>query len=134
VDATASVRALLAAAAFALVATLWRRASLALAEVSRLGDAHEAGRRGDADRRLGRPRRLADLHARRNRDSGRLAQQISLATGRLVALVATVWGANPVASVLLGVLVLQEWLDRTPAWQAVVTMGDARGRASRAPS
>jgi drug/metabolite transporter (DMT)-like permease len=55
--------------------------------------------------------------------AGFLVQQISLATGRLVASVATVSVANPVVSVLLGVLVLQERLDRTPAWHAVVAIG-----------
>jgi drug/metabolite transporter (DMT)-like permease len=52
-----------------------------------------------------------------------LVQQISLATGRLVASVATVSVANPVVSVLLGALVLQERLDRTPPWHAVVAIG-----------
>ena len=50
-------------------------------------------------------------------------QQISLATGRLVTSVATVSVANPVVSVLLGVLVLQERLDQPPAWHAVVAIG-----------
>jgi hypothetical protein len=50
-------------------------------------------------------------------------QQLSLATGRLVASVATVSVANPVVSVLLGALVLQERLDRTPPWHAVVAVG-----------
>jgi drug/metabolite transporter (DMT)-like permease len=50
-------------------------------------------------------------------------QQISLATGRLVTSVATVSVANPVVSVLLGVLVLQERLDQPPAWHAVVAVG-----------
>ncbi len=50
-------------------------------------------------------------------------QQLSLATGRLVASVATVSAVNPVVSVLLGALVLQERLDRTPAWHAVVAVG-----------
>jgi drug/metabolite transporter (DMT)-like permease len=50
-------------------------------------------------------------------------QQISLATGRLVPSVATVSVANPVVSVLLGVLVLQERLDQPPAWHAVVAVG-----------
>jgi hypothetical protein len=63
--------------------------------VRHLGDSHEAGRRGDAYRRLGHPCPLADLHARRNRIAGFLVQQISLATGRLVASVATVSVANP---------------------------------------
>jgi hypothetical protein len=55
--------------------------------------------------------------------AGFLVQQISLATGRLVASVATVSVANPVVSALLGVLVLQERLDTTPAWHAVVAVG-----------
>jgi drug/metabolite transporter (DMT)-like permease len=50
-------------------------------------------------------------------------QQISLATGRLVTSVATVSVANPVVSVLLGVLVLQERLDQPPAWHAVLAIG-----------
>jgi drug/metabolite transporter (DMT)-like permease len=50
-------------------------------------------------------------------------QQISLATGRLVPSVATVSVANPVVSVLLGVLVLQERLDQPPAWHAVLALG-----------
>jgi drug/metabolite transporter (DMT)-like permease len=50
-------------------------------------------------------------------------QQVSLATGRLVTSVATVSVANPVVSVLLGVLVLQERLDRPPAWHAVLAVG-----------
>jgi drug/metabolite transporter (DMT)-like permease len=50
-------------------------------------------------------------------------QQLSLATGRLVASVATVSAVNPVVSVLLGALVLQERLDKTPAWHAVVAVG-----------
>ena len=50
-------------------------------------------------------------------------QQISLATGRLVTSVATVSVANPVVSVMLGVLVLQERLDQPPAWHAVVAVG-----------
>jgi hypothetical protein len=50
-------------------------------------------------------------------------QQISLATGRLVRSVATVSVANPVVSVMLGALVLQERLDKTPSWHAVVAIG-----------
>jgi uncharacterized membrane protein len=50
-------------------------------------------------------------------------QQVSLATGRLVPSVATVSVANPVVSVLLGVLILQERLDQPPAWHAVVAVG-----------
>ena len=50
-------------------------------------------------------------------------QQLSLATGRLVTSVATVSVANPVVSVLLGALVLQERLDNTPPWHAVVAVG-----------
>ncbi|MGH2988863.1 MAG: DMT family transporter [Solirubrobacterales bacterium] len=50
-------------------------------------------------------------------------QQLSLATGRLVTSVATVSVANPVVSVMLGALVLQERLDKTPEWHAVVAVG-----------
>jgi drug/metabolite transporter (DMT)-like permease len=50
-------------------------------------------------------------------------QQISLATGRLVTSVATVSVVNPVVSVLLGAFVLQERLDKTPEWHAVVAIG-----------
>jgi EamA domain-containing membrane protein RarD len=50
-------------------------------------------------------------------------QQLSLATGRLVTSVATVSVLNPVVSVMLGALVLQERLDRTPPWHAVVAVG-----------
>jgi hypothetical protein len=55
--------------------------------------------------------------------AGFYLQQISLATGRLVTSVATVSVANPVVSVMLGVLVLQERLDQPPAWHAVVAIG-----------
>ena len=54
---------------------------------------------------------------------GFYVQQISLATGRLVTSVATVSVANPVVSVLLGVLVLQERLDQPPAWHVIVAIG-----------
>jgi len=50
-------------------------------------------------------------------------QQISLATGRLVTSVATVSVTNPVVSVLLGVLILQERLDQPPAWHVVLAVG-----------
>jgi hypothetical protein len=50
-------------------------------------------------------------------------QQLSLATGKLVTSVATVSVANPVVSVMLGALVLQERLDKTPPWHAVVAVG-----------
>ena len=53
---------------------------------------------------------------------GFLFQQLSLSTGRLVPSVATVSVANPVVSVLLGALVLQETLDRNPPWHAVVAV------------
>ena len=49
-------------------------------------------------------------------------QQLSLATGRLVTSVATVSVANPVVSVMLGALVLQERLDKDPEWHAVVAV------------
>ena len=54
---------------------------------------------------------------------GFLFQQLSLATGRLVPSVAAVSVANPVVSVLLGALVLQERLDKNPSWHAVVAVG-----------
>ena len=49
-------------------------------------------------------------------------QQLSLATGKLVTSVATVSVTNPVVSVLLGVLVLQERLDQPPAWHVVLAI------------
>ena len=55
--------------------------------------------------------------------AGFYVQQLSLATGRLVTSVATVSVANPVVSVMLGVLVLQERLQQPPAWHAVVAIG-----------
>jgi hypothetical protein len=55
--------------------------------------------------------------------AGFYLQQISLATGQLVASVATVSVANPIVSVMLGALVLQERLDKTPSWHAVVAIG-----------
>jgi drug/metabolite transporter (DMT)-like permease len=54
---------------------------------------------------------------------GFFVQQLSLSTGRLVPSVATVSVANPVVSVMLGALVLQERLDKTPPWHAVVAIG-----------
>ena len=54
---------------------------------------------------------------------GFYVQQVSLATGRLVTSVAAVSVVNPVVSVLLGVLVLQERLDQPPAWHAVLAVG-----------
>ena len=54
---------------------------------------------------------------------GFLFQQLSLSTGRLVPSVATVSVTNPVVSVLLGALVLQERLDADPAWSAVLGIG-----------
>jgi drug/metabolite transporter (DMT)-like permease len=54
---------------------------------------------------------------------GFLVQQLSLSTGRLVPSVATVSVANPVISVMLGALVLQERFDRDPAWHAVLGTG-----------
>ena len=50
-------------------------------------------------------------------------QQVSLATGRLVTSVATVSVVNPVVSVVLGAVVLQERLDKTPEWHAVAAIG-----------
>ena len=54
---------------------------------------------------------------------GFLVQQLSLSTGRLVPSVATVSVANPVVSVMLGALVLQERLAKNPPWHAVVAVG-----------
>jgi drug/metabolite transporter (DMT)-like permease len=54
---------------------------------------------------------------------GFLFQQLSLSTGRLVPSVATVSVANPVVSVMLGALVLQERLDENPPWHAVAAIG-----------
>ena len=53
---------------------------------------------------------------------GFYVQQISLATGKLVTSVATVSVVNPVVSVMLGVLVLQERLDQPPAWHVVMAV------------
>jgi len=53
---------------------------------------------------------------------GFLVQQLSLSTGRLVPSVATVSVANPIVSVLLGALVLQERLEKNPPWHAVVAV------------
>lgn len=53
---------------------------------------------------------------------GFYVQQISLATGRLVTSVATVSVANPVVSVLLGILVLEERLKQPPTWHVVVAV------------
>ncbi len=50
-------------------------------------------------------------------------QQVSLATGRLVTSVATVSVVNPVVSVVLGALVLQERLDSDPFWHWMVAVG-----------
>src|SRR5512132_3025390 len=54
---------------------------------------------------------------------GFLFQQLSLSTGRLVPSVATVSVANPVISVMLGALVLQERFDKNPPWHAVLGVG-----------
>jgi hypothetical protein len=53
---------------------------------------------------------------------GFLFQQLSLSTKRPVPSVATVSVANPVVSVMLGALVLQERLDKNPPWHAVVAI------------
>jgi|SRR5579871_4378844 len=53
---------------------------------------------------------------------GFLFQQLSLSTGRLVPSVSAVSVANPVVSVLLGALVLQERLDKHPPWHAVLAI------------
>jgi drug/metabolite transporter (DMT)-like permease len=50
---------------------------------------------------------------------GFVMQQVSLSTGRLAPSVATVSVANPVVSILLGVVLLEERLSR-PAWHVVV--------------
>jgi drug/metabolite transporter (DMT)-like permease len=52
---------------------------------------------------------------------GFLLQQISLATGRLVTSVASVSVANPIVSVTLGAVLLEERLAR-PAWHVVVAI------------
>jgi hypothetical protein len=54
---------------------------------------------------------------------GFVFQQLSLSTGRLVPSVAAVSVANPVISVMLGALVLQERLEKNPPWHAVVAVG-----------
>jgi drug/metabolite transporter (DMT)-like permease len=54
---------------------------------------------------------------------GFFVQQLSLSTGKLVPSVATVSVANPLVSVLLGALVLQERLAKNPPWHAVVAVG-----------
>ena len=54
---------------------------------------------------------------------GFVFQQLSLSTGRLVPSVAAVSVANPVVSVMLGALVLQERLAKDPPWHAVVAVG-----------
>jgi len=54
---------------------------------------------------------------------GFVFQQLSLSTGRLVPSVAAVSVANPVVSVLLGALVLQERLSKEPHWHAVAAVG-----------
>ena len=53
---------------------------------------------------------------------GFYVQQVSLSTGKLVTSVATVSVTNPVVSVMLGVLVLQERLDQPPAWHVVMAV------------
>jgi drug/metabolite transporter (DMT)-like permease len=50
---------------------------------------------------------------------GFVLQQVSLGTGRLAPSVATVSVANPVVGILLGVILLDERLNR-PAWHVVV--------------
>ncbi len=53
---------------------------------------------------------------------GFLFQQLSLATGRLVPSVSAVSVVNPVISVMLGAMVLQETLDRDPEWHRVAAV------------
>ena len=50
-------------------------------------------------------------------------QQVSLATGQLVTSVATVSVVNPIVSVTLGALVLQERLDSDPTWHLIGAIG-----------
>jgi drug/metabolite transporter (DMT)-like permease len=80
---------------------------------------------------------------------GFVLQQLSLATGALAPSVATVSVANPVISILLGVLLLEERLSR-PIWHVFVALvglglalggavaislaGEAAKRASRDPA
>jgi drug/metabolite transporter (DMT)-like permease len=52
---------------------------------------------------------------------GFVLQQVSLGTGRLAPSVATVSVANPIVSVLLAVILLQERLSR-PAWHVVLAL------------
>jgi drug/metabolite transporter (DMT)-like permease len=54
---------------------------------------------------------------------GFVFQQLSLSTGRLVPSVAAVSVANPIVSVLLGALILQERLDKNPPSHAVISVG-----------
>ena len=53
---------------------------------------------------------------------GFLVQQLSLATGRLAPSVATTSVANPVVSVVLGALLLEERLSHDPTWHLVVAL------------
>lgn len=50
-----------------------------------------------------------------------MLQQVSLGTGRLAPSVATVSVANPVVSILIGVLLLGETLSR-PTWHIVIAL------------
>ena len=52
---------------------------------------------------------------------GFVLQQVSLGTGRLAPSVATVSVANPVVSILIGVLLFEERLSR-PAWHVVIAL------------
>jgi drug/metabolite transporter (DMT)-like permease len=52
---------------------------------------------------------------------GFVLQQVSLGTGKLAPSVATVSVANPVVSILLGVILLEERLSR-PAWHVVLAL------------
>ncbi|MGA9279312.1 DMT family transporter [Ilumatobacter sp.] len=49
-------------------------------------------------------------------------QQVSLATGKLVTSVATVSVVNPIVSVALGAIILQERLDSDPTWHWVAAV------------
>ena len=52
---------------------------------------------------------------------GFVLQQVSLGTGGLAPSVATVSVANPVVGILIGILLLDERLER-PAWHVVVAV------------
>ena len=76
-----------------------------------------------AHRRVGEVVGLGALGHGCRRQCWLRVQQLSLSTGRLVPSVAAVSVVNPIVSVLLGALVLQERLDKDPPWHAVVAVG-----------